>query len=697
MNPSLPPVRRREYRRAIVLTLLAVGACQNLSTARAAEEADEPEEAVDPASLRNWVEFTLGGMIPDGDTAAARARTGLPKGVYGGVGSFHYETEVDETTLLQVDGRGIFDNHDYQFSLDVTREELGYLRAGLKQYRTYQDGSGGWFPADDIWYEGLFDDAMAVDRREVWFEGGLRLPDWPEVTVRYSRFEREGRKGSTSWGDATTSAGARKITPSFLDLDETRDSVALDARHTLNRTTLGLGLRYEHSRLDNSRNLRLFPGEAGGVDQHATQREETQSDLFNVHASGEHRFNDQVWLTLGYAFTDLDSDSSGYRVYGSGYDADLGNRLPNAFSFQQLQGEGALHQHVANLNLFWALAPQLDLIPKLRLEQQTRDASSVYGAPAAPLSPLDFGTSSDRGLLDVAGGLEFRYRGVTNVVFYAGGDWLTGRGDLAETWEDLSTGSTLVARSTDDERFWQKYRVGANWYPHRRVSLGAGYFYKLRENDFDHTRDNTPNLPAGNRYPAYLVAQQFALHDANARVTWRPLSNLTLVGRYDLQLGTIENQADGLAAVDAAELTSHRVSGSVSWVPLARLYVQARGSTITDRTESPVSDITDSIADSSNDYWTATGILGYALSNDVDLQGSYTYYRADNFSDLGLAGQPYGAGREEQWVMTTLTWQMNPRVRWTARYGYGTSEDELSGGNNDFDAHLLQASMQYRF
>jgi hypothetical protein len=173
--------------------------------------------------------------------------------------------------------------------------------------------------------------------------------------------------------------------------------------------------------------------------------------------------------------------------------------------------------------------------------------------------------------------------------------------------------------------------------------------------------------------------------------------NLTLVGRYDLQLGTIENQADGLAAVESAELTSHRISGSASWVPLARLYVQARGSTITDRTESPVSDITAAIADSSNDYWTATGILGYALSNDVDLQGSYTYYRADNFSDLGLAGQPYGAGREEQWVMTTLTWQMNPRVRWTARYGYGISEDELSGGNNDFEAHLLQASMQYRF
>ena len=67
------------------------------------------------------------------------------------------------------------------------------------------------------------------------------------------------------------------------------------------------------------------------------------------------------------------------------------------------------------------------------------------------------------------------------------------------------------------------------------------------------------------------------------------------------------------------------------------------------------------------------------------------------FSAFAFMPQPYGAGLEEHWVSATLTWRMSPRVRWLARYGYGTSMDDTSGGNNDYDVHLLQASMQYRF
>ena len=44
---------------------------------------------------------------------------------------------------------------------------------------------------------------MHIDRGEAWIELGLRVPDWPEITFRYSHEFRDGQKDSTIWGDTT--------------------------------------------------------------------------------------------------------------------------------------------------------------------------------------------------------------------------------------------------------------------------------------------------------------------------------------------------------------------------------------------------------------------------------------------------------------------------------------------------------------
>jgi hypothetical protein len=620
MKPILPsptPARRREWRRAMALTLLTAGAlCPVLPALAQEEEPADPEPAtqpeVDPASLRNWVELSLGGTAVSGDTAAMRYRTGLPKGPYGGILDFHYETDVDETTLFQIDGRGIFGNEDYSIRLELNREEVGFVRGGFSQFRTYSDGSGGYLPTGNVWHEGVFNDALELDRREFWFETGLRLPAWPEITLRYQRSERDGQTASTAWGTATTPAGSRSLVPAFLDLDEARDLVTLDARKTFNLTTVGVGLRYEHADLDNRRNLRFFPGEAS-LSNYATQRDTVESDMFNARGSIENRFNDRVWLTAGYAYTHLDADNGGYRVYGNGYDPDFADRLGNPNTFDNLIGTSRLAQHVANLNLYWNLADPLELIPSLRLEKQDLTGRSTFENPAFPSGALDYAASSDRGLLDVAGALELRYRGITNIVLHARGEWLAGEGDLDESYDNITTVTPVLSRSSEDSRFWQKYTVGAAWYPHRRVSLGTGYYHKIRDNDFDHRSDSTPNPPpSGNRYPAYITAQKYTVDNVHVRATWRPRGNVTLVARYDLQLGEIQNQPDGLLRSESAEMTSHILSGSLSWVPLARLYLQARGTYANDQTESQASIASTALLNAENDYWTAHGTVGYA-------------------------------------------------------------------------------------
>jgi len=706
---TIPSFRRGLRRHQGFRALLALLGCSSFGLGAdeaAAPAKEEPKEEAAPAEkseadgeLRNWVGLSVGGAFVDGNDAAFQRSRGLPAGAMGGVEDFHYEQDLKKEGVFKVDGRGIFDNHDYSIRLELSQPNKGFVRVGYEQFRTWYDGSGGYFPGNDQWFE-LYDDAFAVDRSEVWFEAGLRLPKWPEFTVRYSHQTRDGEKDSTTWGETTQTGGAgtRNLVPALWDLDEVRDVWEADVRHTLGKTDLGLGLRFEAASQDNRHDLRQLPGEAG--DAYVTQNDGTDTSLLNLHAFTESRISKKLLLTAGYAFTDLDTDLSGYRVYGTAYDPDLAQRLPSVNTFEGLQGGSRLSQHVVNLNLMLTPWESFVVVPSARFEKQDIENASTLGLPATAggWTPTPYQTSSDRGLLDVSESLELRYTGLTNWVFFARGNWLQGSGDLEETRYNLGTGGLALDRATDDSRVSQKYTVGANWHPLRRLHLAAEYYHKNRHNEFDHSRDTTPNAAPGlSRYPAFLRVHEFETDDANVRVTWRPANTLTLVARYDYQLSTFTTDPDNLASQQSAELTSHIISGNVSWTPLSRLYLQAGVNYVTDETDTPAQELTQSVAGSENNYWTAHCGAGFVLDDKTDLTAEYHYYRADNHVDDSAFGLPYGAGLEEHGVTASVVRRLSRRVQVSLKYGFFTSHDETSGGNNDFDSHLLYSTVQYRF
>lgn len=659
------------------------------------------DKAESPKEYRNWFDLSVGGVIVNGDKAAYQRRSGLPGGAFGGVEDFHYEEDIGKKGIFKVDGRGIFDNHDYSLTFDVEHPDIGFIRGGYTEFQSYFDGSGGFFPGTGAWLS-PFNDDLSLDRGEVFFEAGLTLPNKPVITFRYSHQFRNGEKDSTAWGDLTIPGfGDRKIVPSFWGIDETRDEFQADVKHTLGNTTFGLGLRYEISKDDNSLNILQNPGEATA--RYGTDREKVETDLFNVHAFTETRLNDKVQFTSGYSFTTLDSDLSGYRLYGTAYDPTFAQRLPIPDTFENLSGGSELKQHVANLNLPIQILDSLLLVPSIRIEREDTDSDASYNTPAAPFSGSAYGANSDRGLLDVTERLELRYTGLTNWVLYTRGEWLEGSGDLRERWDNLGTGATIVDRSTDDSRLWQTYTIGANWYPLRRLNFGAQYYHKERWNDYDHTRDSTPNtltsIPTS-VYPAFLTGQDWTTDDGNFRVTWRPLANLTLVGRYDFQLSTIDTKPDslsGLSKVQTAEMTSHIIGGTVSWTPMQRLYLQGGVNIVWDQTDTPADEVTDAVQRARNDYWTANTSIGYALDDKTDLEVQYLYYRANDRQDNSSAGLPYGADAQEHGVTAAIIRRITERMRITLKYGFFDGRDWTSGEHNNYQAHLIYSSLHYRF
>src|SRR5262249_28956714 len=154
----------------------------------------------------------------------------------------------------------------------------------------------------------------------------------------------------------------------------------------------------------------------------------------------------------------------------------------------------------------------LDLVPSLRIEHVAQDGLAHFTSTDVGAGPTFTPTedalqnSQERKFTEVTEALELRYTGVTNWVFYLRGEWLEGDGDLVESQNDtdLVPSTTRIQRDTDSTRFIQKYVLGVNWYPLRKMNMGMQYYHENRNNNYDHEIDSTSNATnSGDRYPAF--------------------------------------------------------------------------------------------------------------------------------------------------------------------------------------------------
>jgi predicted porin len=157
-----------------------------------------------------------------------------------------------------------------------------------------------------------------------------------------------------------------------------------------------------------------------------------------------------------------------------------------------------------------------------------------------------------------------------------------------------------------------------------------------------------------------------------------------------------------LDEIRSAVITQHIFTESITWNPCPRFYVQGDFSYVKDETNTPADIIftgntLPSIVDSQNDYWTARVGVGFTLDEKTDLHAEYSYYRADNYEGNGIVGMPYGMGAKEHTVGASISREIMKNVRLKLQYGYYHYRDETSGGHNNYDAHAVFSSLQFRF
>lgn len=684
--------------------------CSSPAMAGAPAPATEPAA---PEAASNWIDFTIGGYLNEGDSndAALQRRYQNNSDVFGGIESFHFGKDVNGGTFT-ADGHALFGLEDYELDLKYTKDDVGFVRAGYKEFRTWYDGSGGYLPGAGTptgWINPItdYDDDLSVDRGEVFFQAGLTMENLPVVTFGYTHRWRNGEKDSSMWGVGETvglygldypptSIDERGVVPTLYDLDETSDIFTLDATHTLGNTDLAMALRYQSDDNDNQRTA---------LDGETIQHDTYSADLFSGILTSETRFGDKVMLNFGYLYTTMDTDTDGSFRQSEDHNTHLVTK-------NYIWGGANFQQHVVNGSLWWNPIPDLVVVPSVRAEWEDTDAESGYG--------LVYGTPSSRyasttDIFNTNEELEIRYTGLDNLVLYANAEWMQGDEELEIQQSNATT--LLHKRDGDIDTDFQKYTMGVNWYPLSRVSVSSQYYYSNLDQDLDYAYPLvngvvTPPPPAAQPSPTLdgiLSGHSVETNDFNLRVTWRATDRITLTTRYDYKVSEIENESYynsqanlSTPAVTSGEITSHILSQSATWTVSDSFYLQGSFNWINSQTDTPTDSDTNSldpdlVADWDNDYWVATINAGYALSPKTDILFGYQYSSAENYLNDSTVTVPYGTLLQEHSFTVTMVQRVNENMTANLRYGWYRGDDDAAGGFNDYEAHMISTGLQVRF
>ncbi len=401
-------------------------------------------KAITPAEeepfLNNWINMSLGGLITSGNKAQFQQQNPTAGPMFGGLDDMHLEKSIGKAQMV-LDAHAIFPNSDYKVKLDISLPDVGYIRGGYTEFCTYSNGNGGYLPPNENQAGGLFfpGPEYALYRGLAWVELGLRVPNFPELTLRYEHAFRSGQEDSTSWGGTQSSAAqswgpvagvnnspfyqnkpvnpqtglvgtasnssVRKIVPSFRNINEQRDTFTFDAKYlfgkpeSLGNTEVNVGMRYEFINNSDSLNWQNAPGGQPTVlgtatsfnvlnvpqvptNYYVTQSDNQKAANYSGHASTVTRFGDKLWLTVGYGYSAVSSTISGSRVAGSDFGVPYSAYNKNlayaglTSGYIDMGGNAQVGQSVTTVNLLWMPIDGLSITPAARFESSNTIATS---------------------------------------------------------------------------------------------------------------------------------------------------------------------------------------------------------------------------------------------------------------------------------------------------------------------------------
>ena len=623
----------------------------------------------------------------DGDEEKFREDWWVREGWAGGSESFTLHKVFPNGVSILGEGRVIVPEEDYALRLEIAKQDVGFIHAGYTQYRKYFDGTGGFFGPFAVPPFELNND-MHLDIGDVTLEAGLTLPKWPRIVLGYEHRFKDGEKSLLEWGSVIEGGTTRKIFPSFKDIDEEVNIFKAEIDYNIDKVHLGDQFRYEDYRVvtvryDGERNLDTNTAET------VTVSEQYRHDaLYNTFHAESH-FSEKVYCSLGYLFSNLEGRAK-FRMFTVPFG-------PEPFDKDWFTDSVDIDQvsHALNVNAMFGPFKDMTLYGGFQAETTKTDGDTdavlteiPFGGPPAVSPDAVIATRTDKTGFEETVGV--RYTGIPYTTMHAEGRWKQEDIDLFE--RELEDGVLEFGRSTDTGVERQRYTVGFNTSPFRRVTLSGRYRRTYRSNDFDHDVDTEPG------YSAFVTKQNLTTDKITAKLTVRMTGAIKASLQYQRVATDIDTEADTTppSSVTSGEYQADVYTASVTITPLSRLYLTGLFSYRDART-SVFDNGIPSVIPYHGDVYTVIGTAGYALDSKTDLTCEYLFTRSDNFEDNSASGLPLGLDNQRHGFLAVISRRITDYLEVGLRYGFYTYDEDSNGGADDYTAHLIGVGLALTF
>jgi hypothetical protein len=636
------------------------------------------------------------------------------EGFTAGYETFEMIEPVGRQAELKVEGRALFDQHDYRVAVTLNRPELGFVRAGYDTFRKYFNDTGGYYAPFNQAPLRLGRD-LYEDIGKAWFDVGLTLPDWPKVVLGYEYQFKEGEESLLQWGpvnvDPALSPATRNIAPAYKQVDESVHIIKLDASHEIGGLLMEDQFRGEFYDLSTRQNTFTNTLGTAGLAPYS-KVDEGYDHFVGVNALRvEKQVRDWLFLSGGYLYRKLDGDAT------------MSQPIPSPLTGFATGGPRIVldqQTHILNANAQLGPWEGLSGFGGVQTEWTRQKGDGSID------SELDFDSGSQVGTGRVFGDLDkstreesigVRYTRIPFTVLFAEGRLQQEDISQYENEVDSEAGMTIFERDTEASSDLKEVRGGFSFSPWAAVSLSGHYKHRVRDSDYDHLLDTNAVvplslLPGGAGYSAFIRNRELKTDEVEAKLAWRVNRWLKTTFTYQLLATDYHTTTDPVDGFDSASgnlvvaaspggrifagnYDAHVYSLNAALTPWRRLYCSGTFSYRDTRLETS-SDFNPAVVPYRGDVYSVLGSATYSLGPSADLQATYSFSRADYRQNNQANGLPLGIEYAMHGLEAGLTRRFGKNVTTHLKYGFYRNNEASSAGANNYTAHALMASLNLR-
>lgn len=637
---------------------------------------------------------TLRFFSVSGNEQLFREHNDLHEDWSGGI-DFTLEKWLDAETKLTAEGE--FDAPgNYEFTLDVQRQDLGFVRGGVEHFRRYYDNNGGHYApfAGTGPTSFMLDRNLHLDIGRIWAEVGIDRPDLPQITLGYEYRFRDGEKSSSLWGPSAQGGEVRNIYPAFKAVQEHVHLLRADVRYTWDGIEFENNFLAEFSDRETTR-FEVSPDSfAPQPDIFTSITESRDTFALSNTFSVQKEIKDWWLLSGGYYYSLLDSDAT-FRQ--STFDA-TGAVVAGQHWFSQ---PVVLDWHAHMFNVSTRLGPYEGLTFTAGVQsnwerQEALGTSTLFFGlpdPLVPIPPFFISTvGSNKQAVSIREHATLRYDGIDDLVLFLEGE--LEQQDIDYYEEDPGTFQGFL-RDTEERIRDQDYRIGFTWSPWMRATLTSSYGYQLKESRYTHRQEEAGGLP-NLGYPAFLLGRDIETHEFKTRLSLRPTS--WMQARLTHQLRATDYTSDTESVIEGfptdtpgGSLLAGNYDANIFGVglvltPWQRLTIHQNLTYHRSNTRSASNG--DPAVDSyQGDIISLLFGANYRLSEDTDLLAHYSFTRGDFGQNNAADGLPLGIEYEYHTFQAGIGTRISDNVRAQLHYQFQQYDEGSSGGINDYSAH----------